>query len=150
MWTSVKIARRVIIVENWDAGMFLDHVILASIVSRDLRFLIRQMLLHLVGHALSDIIALQELPILWAANLEHTMIAQASLIVHHVVQGTTVHQTRQHVCWSVQWVITVLQELKHLLITLAPRDTSTIKREGKAWGNFLIKVEMEWYYCYST
>lgn len=94
--------------ESWDAEMFLDRVILASIVSRDQRFLIHQMLPYLVGHALLDIIALQELPILWAANLEHTMIAQASLIVHHVVRGTTVHQTQPHVCWSVQWVITVL------------------------------------------
>ena len=108
MCTSVKIAPRAIIVESWDAEMFLDHVILASIASRDQRFLIHQMLPYLVGHALLDIIALQELPILWAANLEHTMIAQASLIAHHVVQGTTVHQIQQHVCWSVQSVITVL------------------------------------------
>ena len=39
---SVKIAQRDFIAENLDEEMFLDHVTLASIASRDLRYLTHQ------------------------------------------------------------------------------------------------------------
>ena len=90
------------------------------------------MLLSLVDHAQLGIIALEEPLILWAVRLGHTMIARANLTAPRAVQGTIVHQTQQLVSWNVHWVITVLQELNHVLITPAPRVTSTMKQEDKA------------------
>lgn len=107
MRTNVKIAQKGITVESLGAEMFLDHVTLDFIVSRDLRFLIHQMLQNRAGHALLGIIVLKEHLIHWVASLGRTMIALASLTVHHVVQDIIVHLTQQHVSWSAQLVIIV-------------------------------------------
>lgn len=78
------------------------------------------------------IIVQKEHLIHWAAKLEHTMTAQASLNVCNVALVFIVHPTQHHVPWSVPKDITVLQELKDSLITHAPKDILTMRHDSRA------------------